>query len=182
MTRRACRRVVRVSDSSDDDLRIGTAEREAAIKILSDHLSEGRLSLDEYDQRMSAAIDAQTRADLRPLFRDLPPPFPAFMAPPVPQLPPPPHHVAPPHGAPLPVAYHPAPPPAGYSDKYRLVAGVLQIVLPFGTGRFYTGHTNIALAQLFTLFIGVGVIWSLIDGVVLLVGGGTDAEGRKLRI
>lgn len=153
-----------------DGLRIGTQEREAAIKILSDHLSEGRLSLDEYDQRMSAAIEAQTRGELRPLFKDLPAPYPEFMAPPLPPAP-----------APL-VVYQQAPPPTVHSDRYRVVAGVLQILLPFGTGRFYTGHTGIALAQLCTVIIGVGVIWSLIDGVMLLASGGTDAYGRPLRI
>jgi hypothetical protein len=163
-----------VSDTSDG-LRIGTQEREDAIKILSDHMSEGRLSLDEYDQRMSAAVAATTRADLRPLFADLPAPYPAFMAPPapVPLLPP---------AGPPPVYYQHAPPPSVYSDKYRVVAGALQIVLPFGTGRFYTGHTSMALAQLLLVFVGVGVIWSLVDGVVLLIGGGTDAHGRQLRV
>ncbi len=165
-----------MSDSSDD-LRIGTQEREDAIKILSDHMSEGRLSLDEYDQRMSAAVEAKTRADLRPLFADLPAPYPPFMTPPVPYAPPPPHAAAPP-----PMYYQHAPPPSVYSDKYRVVAGALQIVLPFGTGRFYTGHTGMAMAQLLLVFVGVGVIWSLVDGVVLLVGGGTDAQGRQLRI
>jgi TM2 domain-containing membrane protein YozV len=54
-------------------------------------------------------------------------------------------------------------------------------VLPFGIGRFYTGHTHIAVAQLVLVFVGVGVIWSIIDGVLLLINGGTDAQGRRLR-
>ncbi|HCT75902.1 MAG TPA: TM2 domain-containing protein [Micromonosporaceae bacterium] len=66
--------------------------------------------------------------------------------------------------------------------KSRIAAGVLQIVLPFGVGRFYTGHMGIGLAQLLTVFIGVGVIWSMIDGVLLLVHGGTDGRGRPLRL
>ncbi|WP_433263088.1 DUF1707 domain-containing protein [Actinosynnema sp. CS-041913] len=65
------------------------------------------------------------------------------------------------------------------SDKSRIAAGVLQLVLPFGIGRFYIGDTGIGIAQLLTCG-GCG-IWSLIDGIILLVNGGTDSNGRKLR-
>jgi TM2 domain-containing membrane protein YozV len=68
-----------------------------------------------------------------------------------------------------------------YSDKSKVVAGVLQLFLGgFGVGRFYTGHTGIALGQLFTCG-GCG-IWALIDGIMLLAGNdATDAQGRVLR-
>ncbi|HEY0454560.1 DUF1707 domain-containing protein [Actinophytocola sp.] len=155
-----------------DAIRIGTQEREDAIKILGEHFAEGRLPVDEYEDRVGKAIDAQTRGQLRPLFGDLPAPYPAFMVPPVRPVAAVPVPVFPEHNA---VQVVP-------SERYRVVAGVLQILLPFGIGRFYTGHTGIALAQLFTMFIGVGVIWSIIDGVVMLVGGGTDAYGRPLKI
>jgi hypothetical protein len=162
-----------VTDS--DSLRIGTDERESAIKSLSDHMSAGRLAFEEYEERMSAALEARTRADLRVLFKDLPPPHPPFLAPPPPMV------VLPPPAAPP--AYFPPPPlPVhGYSGRYRVVAGVLQLVFPFGVGRFYTGHTGIGLAQLLTCLVGVGVIWSWIDGIIMLANGGTDAEGRELR-
>lgn len=158
--------------TDSDSLRIGTAEREAAVRALSDHLSEGRLTFEECEERMTAALAARTRADLKPLFEDLPPPHPEFLAPP-PAL-------APPVGPP---AYFPsAPPPvAGQSDRYRVVAGVLQLVFPFGIGRFYTGHSGIATAQLLSAFLFVGVIWSWVDGIIMLANGGTDAEGRELR-
>ncbi|MFD1148540.1 DUF1707 domain-containing protein [Saccharothrix hoggarensis] len=65
------------------------------------------------------------------------------------------------------------------SDKSKIAAGVLQLALPFGIGRFYIGDTGIGIAQLLTCG-GCG-IWSLIDGIILLVNGGTDSEGRKLR-
>ncbi|WP_457032774.1 TM2 domain-containing protein [Kitasatospora sp. P5_F3] len=66
------------------------------------------------------------------------------------------------------------------SDKSKIVAGVLQLFLGvFGVGRFYTGHTGMALAQLFTCG-GLG-FWSLIDGIIFLVSNDrTDAQGRKL--
>lgn len=68
-----------------------------------------------------------------------------------------------------------------YSEKSKVTAGVLQLLLGgFGIGRFYTGHTGIALAQLFTCG-GCG-IWALVDGIMLLVSNDqTDADGRVLR-
>jgi hypothetical protein len=155
-----------------DLLRVGTREREEAVAILGDQFAEGRLPVDEYEERVGVAVAAQTRGDLRPLFHDLPAPYPAFMVPPVRPVVAVPVPVFPPANA-----IQPALP----SDRYRVVAGVLQLFLPFGTGRFYTGHVGIALAQLCTAFIGIGVLWSMIDGLVLLVGGGDDADGRRLR-
>ncbi|MBK6513938.1 MAG: TM2 domain-containing protein [Polyangiaceae bacterium] len=68
-----------------------------------------------------------------------------------------------------------------YSDKSKVVAGVLQILLPFGVGRFYTGHIGIGVAQLLTSFICIGGIWSFIDGIMMLMGNVPDAQGRPLR-
>lgn len=71
-----------------------------------------------------------------------------------------------------------------YSDKSKLVAGLLGIFLgTFGVGRFYTGHTGIAVGQLLVgvLTCGLGGLWGLIDGILILVNGGTDAQGRVLR-
>lgn len=165
---------VRVGQPTEsDELRVGTREREDAVKVLGDHFAEGRLPVEEYEERVGEAVEAKTRGDLRPLFRDLPAPYPAFMVPPVRAV------------APVPVPVYPgrtAIERSEPSDRYRVVAGALQILLPFGIGRFYTGHTGIALAQLLTVFIGVGVVWSIIDGIILLVGGGTDAYGRRLKI
>jgi TM2 domain-containing membrane protein YozV len=70
------------------------------------------------------------------------------------------------------------------SDKSKVVAGVLGITLGgFGAGRFYTGHTGIAVGQLIVTLVtcGLGHFWGLIDGVLLLINGGTDAQGRVLR-
>jgi TM2 domain-containing membrane protein YozV len=67
------------------------------------------------------------------------------------------------------------------SDKSKLVAGILQLVLGgLGAGRFYTGHIGMAVAQLFTCG-GLGV-WALIDGILFLVKDDrTDAKGLVLR-
>ncbi|MFC7614233.1 TM2 domain-containing protein [Actinokineospora soli] len=83
---------------------------------------------------------------------------------------------------PPPMVYAPPLPPtvSHFSHRSKVVAGVLQILVPFGAGRFYTGHYGIAVAQLLTCG-GLGV-WCLIDGIILLAGSNqTDAEGRLLR-
>ncbi|SFQ73325.1 TM2 domain-containing protein [Amycolatopsis arida] len=157
-------------------MRIGTAEREEATRVLGQHFADGRLSTEEYETRVTAAVQANTRADLRTLFEDLPTPHPAFLLPPQPPVWAPPAVSQPP-------AYRQGAVVGPPSERSKIVAGVLQIVLPFGVGRFYTGHTKMAVAQLLVTFFtfGVGAIWPFIDGILLLVNGGTDPQGRPLR-
>ncbi len=71
-----------------------------------------------------------------------------------------------------------------YSDKQKLLAGLLNILLPFGVGRFYIGDTKIGVLQLVVTFVtcGIGGLWSLIDGIMMLVNDDTkDANGYILR-
>ena len=71
-----------------------------------------------------------------------------------------------------------------FSDKSKMVAGLLQIFLgSFGAGRFYTGHMGLAIAQIAVTWLtcGAGAIWPLIDGVMMLMGKVPDAQGRPLR-
>ena len=56
--------------------RIGDAERDRAADYLREHMSVGRLSQEEFDERVTAALQARTSADLEPLFNDLPAPQP----------------------------------------------------------------------------------------------------------
>lgn len=56
--------------------RIGDAERDRAADYLREHMSVGRLSQEEFDERVTAALQARTAADLEPLFDDLPAPRP----------------------------------------------------------------------------------------------------------
>ena len=58
--------------SEDEGVRIGTAEREAAQELLSRQFSEGRLNPDEFSERSAAIAAAVTKADLAPVFADLP--------------------------------------------------------------------------------------------------------------
>jgi hypothetical protein len=53
-------------------LRIGDAERDRAIAELGDHFAAGRLSTEEFEQRVDEAIKARFNNDLEPLFTDLP--------------------------------------------------------------------------------------------------------------
>ena len=55
-----------------DRIRIGDAERNAADEALREHLAAGRLSMDEYSERVAQVYNARTRGDLDGLFSDLP--------------------------------------------------------------------------------------------------------------
>nr|WP_307818772.1 TM2 domain-containing protein [Micromonospora phaseoli] len=74
--------------------------------------------------------------------------------------------------------------PQGVSDKSKVVAGVLGILLgTFGAGRFYMGDTKTGVIQLIVSLVtcGIGGIWGLVDGILILVNGGVDGQGRPLR-
>jgi hypothetical protein len=65
-------------DDRDDRLRASDADRERVIGRLRDHFAEGRLTHDELDERITAALNARTFGDLRVLMADLPEPAPAL--------------------------------------------------------------------------------------------------------
>jgi hypothetical protein len=58
----------------DDRMRVSDADREAVTAKLRDHYAEGRLTSDELDERVTAALHAKTYGDLRALTTDLPGP------------------------------------------------------------------------------------------------------------
>lgn len=60
------------------ELRIGDTERESALAALGEHMSEGRLDIDEYGERTAKVAASKTRGELLALFDDLPAPHPAF--------------------------------------------------------------------------------------------------------
>jgi hypothetical protein len=57
-----------------DDLRASDAEREHVVSHLRDHAAEGRLTVEELDQRLDRVYAARTRAELAALTADLPQP------------------------------------------------------------------------------------------------------------
>jgi class 3 adenylate cyclase len=52
--------------------RIGDEDRAHTVELLRGHTSEGRLSLDEFSERVGLALSAQSRADLEGVVADLP--------------------------------------------------------------------------------------------------------------
>jgi TM2 domain-containing membrane protein YozV len=70
-----------------------------------------------------------------------------------------------------------------YSDKQKLVAGLLNIFIA-GVGRMYMGQVGLGVAQLCVAIFtcGIGALWSLIDGIIILTSDDPkDAQGRILR-
>ena len=88
--------------SESAEIRIGDTEREAAMTALGEHMSAGRLDVDEYGERSAKVVAAKTRGELLEIFADLPDPRPVFGTPqPVRQ--------APQYGQPTPNPDHPKP-------------------------------------------------------------------------
>lgn len=54
------------------DLRVSDADREATAASLREHYALGRLSLEEFNQRLNAAFTAVTQRDLDAVIADLP--------------------------------------------------------------------------------------------------------------
>src|SRR5689334_13979702 len=54
------------------DLRVGDADRQAAVKELQRHYVDGRLTSEELAERVEHALNARTFADLAALLTDLP--------------------------------------------------------------------------------------------------------------
>lgn len=57
---------------TDPPIRASDQERESVVDVLRDAYAEGRLTLEEFEERTSAAYAAKTWIDLRELTADLP--------------------------------------------------------------------------------------------------------------
>ncbi len=122
-----------------------------------------------------------------------PPPRQPGYVPPGPQYAPPPGAYPPPMGG-YPAAYDPAAPfgrhpvtGEPYSEKSKVVGGLLQILGLFGLvgiGRIYLGYTTLGIIQLvvglLTCTIGA-IIWGIVDAILILTDKVRDPEGRPLR-
>jgi hypothetical protein len=60
----------------NDRFRVSDADRDRVAGLLRDHYAEGRLSADELDERLTAALEAKTSGELRRVLADLPGPGP----------------------------------------------------------------------------------------------------------
>jgi hypothetical protein len=69
-------------------LRASHADRDRVVEILRDAAADGRLDVEELEERVERALSARTFADLEPLTRDLPvaPPTPPTVRAPVPAV------------------------------------------------------------------------------------------------
>jgi hypothetical protein len=116
--------------------RIGDAERDKAAEYLREHMAAGRLDAEEFDQRVTRALNAKVGPDLDALFTDLPEPRPGstlvptepFKAPPWQSQPVSSQEVA---------APTPAQPPSTANRTFAIVsaaAWTIAIVFCFATG------------------------------------------------
>lgn len=139
--------------------RIGDAERDRATEYLREHMSVGRLTQDEFDERITAALQARTSADLEPLFGDLPAPRPG-------------NEVATTSGTAWP-AYPPtsatAPPPTAMASMASMPDNKLANVLAVATG--------VAWA-LFILswVLGFGVWWFVFIPIIISSAAGKQRQ------
>jgi len=78
-----------------------------------------------------------------------------------------------------------AAPNTEFSDKSRLTAGILGILLGgIGVHRFYLGNIGIGILQIVVSIItlGIGSLWGFIEGIIIIAGGNwKDARGKPLR-
>jgi hypothetical protein len=58
----------------NENIRISDADRERIVERLREHYAVGRLTSDELDERVTAALSAKTYGDLRAVMTDLPEP------------------------------------------------------------------------------------------------------------
>jgi hypothetical protein len=154
------------------ELRASDAQREVVAAVVRGALDDGRLQLDELDDRLGAVYQAKTHGELAAVIGDIVPP-PVRYRPPV-------------RGAPPPAVRYQAAPPAGVSDRKILPAFLLCFLLgPFGAHRFYAGKTGSGVAMLVLTLSIIGVvvtgIWALVDLIVLIVGAFRDGGGRRMR-
>jgi len=61
----------------NNNMRVSDADREHVAERLREHFAEGRLTSEELDERVAAALSAKTYSDLRAIMTDLPEPEPA---------------------------------------------------------------------------------------------------------
>ncbi|MFJ4541720.1 DUF1707 domain-containing protein [Streptomyces tibetensis] len=61
-----------MTDDAVPDLRASDADRERVAEILRDALAEGRLDMEEFEERLDATYKARTYGELAPITRDLP--------------------------------------------------------------------------------------------------------------
>jgi hypothetical protein len=67
-----------VTEVPSPQLRISDQTRESALSALGEHMSAGRLDIEEYGDRSARITAAKTRGELGDIFADLPAPHPKY--------------------------------------------------------------------------------------------------------
>ena len=120
-----------MSEYQPSEIRVSDSEREDALGKLGEHMSAGRLDIDEFGERSARVATAKTRGELLSLFGDLPEPKPTF-------------------GQPRPAM--PAPRERSFVEKYAPVAAPVALLLVVA-GVFVALHIPFFLPFLFIIFI-----------------------------
>ncbi len=102
-------------------LRISDQNRESALSALGEHMSAGRIDIDEYGERSARITAAKTRGELVDIFADLPAPHPRYDDAPQAVAAPEPAHEA------APAPRRPGT-PDGWSGGQRFVAAFVPLV------------------------------------------------------
>lgn len=138
-------------DADQPELRLSDAERENAIEVLGEHVSTGRLDLDEYADRSAKVAAARTRGDLVELFADLPEPLPKVLVP----------------STPLPAS--PAPRAVGGQPPRSPAAWLASSAVPIAAA--------LAIVLFFTMRVGPLVFLLPLAAAILI--GGVYGRGRQ---
>lgn len=70
-----------MSEVPSPRLRISDQDRESALAALGEHMSAGRIDIDEFGERAARVTAAKTRGELSEVFGDLPEPHPRYDSP-----------------------------------------------------------------------------------------------------
>jgi hypothetical protein len=123
----------------NERIRVSDADREQVTGRLREHFAEGRLTRDELDERVTAALNAKTVGDVRRVMVDLPEPAPVLAG-----------------GGPLPRGIRPGPVYVRRGPRLLPLALLALLIAAVAPG---TGFVFLALLQGFLLFM-------LVAGVV----------------
>ncbi len=134
----------------NDRMRISDSDRDRAAAQLRDYYAEGRLTSEELDERVTAALQAKTAGDLRRLMTDLPSVAPASSGPP--------------YGAPW-ERQRPVPPWAGRRRRGPRVLPILLLLL-IAAILLPGGWVFFALVKVFLLFWLLVMLAGLVAGLV----------------
>lgn len=147
-------------------MRSTDAEREIVAAMIRAAVVDGRLRLDEIDERLDAVYSAKTHGELAEVIADIVP---------VPS--------PPPLAAPWPS--YAAEAASRVSDRTILPAFLLCFFFGiFGAHRFYAGRAGSAVAMLVLFFVTLGIVptfWMLIDLIILATSSFKDGQGNVMR-